>query len=542
MDFDDLEDAEEEAGPGLMDQREDFIAKSKAPEPEKEFPFPKGSCFGANGKLKCVYLHGGGTNARIGGMQINNVTKEVTDSKTTMEWSCWTGTHSVPLGWNGDFSLKPFGPEYSVYFERWPYANCQRESWDGIEKTFDDFAAYLKETGPLDGVMGFDMGGEFLVHVARKAQEGDPRFQGCFRFMILFTSGSSKLLSSMGSERPKFQLKIPVFLSWCNGDMNHSFCWYEETCLFFHPSHREVCCHLDGHMPPRFQKGSQELNRFNRFINSVRKTPRTWEPSDHHDNKWCANIWLPMTRSVPAPAPAGAPRRLLIIGDPMGAHNFRDRIKENEALIAKGVPLAQEGVKWVVGGSAPDPVGALKLKLKVSQLKAEDFEKEASGIKVDGFEYSKEQKQYDWHCAPDAVPSRMLFPEDIIEDEKHVTTAKLMVESLMGKIGFEEDDQIHIVGLATGSWLALAVAKLLFDERRQKPAALWLVNAPTRLPWSVTEKPCGVLDTPIHYLTNETSTVGPPWRYEVMTSGPFEQLTYASAEDLVSLIVKGAKA
>ena len=28
--------------------------------------------------------------------------------------------------------------------------------------------------GPFDGAMGFDMGGEFLVHVAGLATEGDP--------------------------------------------------------------------------------------------------------------------------------------------------------------------------------------------------------------------------------------------------------------------------------------------------------------------------------------------------------------------------------
>merc|ERR1719401_3116726 len=135
-----------------------------------------------------LWLHGGGTNAKISKMQINATFKEVPDRNNVMEWTTFEGPHKVPLGWNGDFSLEPFGPDFRVYFERWPFANCQWESWDGIDLSFTNFKKHLKENGPYDGCVGFDEGGELLVHCARKTLEGDPDFKGFTRFLMLFTS------------------------------------------------------------------------------------------------------------------------------------------------------------------------------------------------------------------------------------------------------------------------------------------------------------------------------------------------------------------
>ena len=77
-------------------------------------------------------------------MQLNSTFKEM-PCKKQLEWTIWTGPHAVPLGWNGDFSLKPFGPNFTVYFERLPYANCQRETWEGFDKTLKEFKTFLRE-------------------------------------------------------------------------------------------------------------------------------------------------------------------------------------------------------------------------------------------------------------------------------------------------------------------------------------------------------------------------------------------------------------
>ena len=41
---------------------------------------------------------------------------------------------------------------------------------------------FFIRNGPFDGAMGFDMGGEFLVHVAGLATEGDPDLQDRLSF------------------------------------------------------------------------------------------------------------------------------------------------------------------------------------------------------------------------------------------------------------------------------------------------------------------------------------------------------------------------
>uniref|UniRef100_A0A7S4T1T7 Serine hydrolase domain-containing protein n=1 Tax=Alexandrium monilatum TaxID=311494 RepID=A0A7S4T1T7_9DINO len=538
MDFDDLEECEAAAGPTAEEQREEMVAQA-VPEAQV-FPLPKGRCFGKDNKMKMLFLHGGGSNQRIAQMQVMNVFKEMPDNRQTYEWTHWIGPHKVPLGWNGDYSLQPFGPEFYVYFERLPFANCQWESWDGIDKSLEDFKLHLKENGPYDGACGFDMGGEFLVHVARKAQEGDPDFKGCFRFLILFTTGSSKHLSPLGGQRPKSPLRIPAVLSWCNGDTNHTYMWYEETLLFFHKDYREVITHLDGHMPPRILKETSQHERLSRFLDIMRRGGK-FTPSDHEDNHWNANLWLPLKRVEPTKQTGT--KRLLVVPDPMGEHDFPGRIDHMKELKLDGKLIEVEAKPFIVGGSPPALVEAMQLKLKVCTATHEAFAAAAgSAFEVEAVSYTDGQKQFNWHCKPAQVPSPMLNPEDIIDDEGMESVSRMWAGQLLEKFSMDEEDQIGIVGLGTGAFVALAIAKYCIKERKHTPAGLWVANAPTRLPWCTTAQPGALLDCPVRFLTYETSTYGPGWRYEVSTCGPFSQATFKDLDALVKLVVDDFKA
>jgi len=536
MDFDDLDEIEASAGPTPEERCEQMV--SEAMPEEQTFPFPEGKNFGKNGKMKMLFLHGGGTNTKIANLQISNVFKDVPDSKDVLEWTVWTGPHSVPLGWNGDFSLKMFGPEFSVYFERLPFANCQWETWEGIEKSFADFASFLKENGPFDGVCGFDMGGEFLVQVAKKAQEGDPAFKGIFRFMILFTTGSSKHLSPMCKDRPKAQLRTPAILSWPNKDETHTYMWYEETTLFFHKDFREVLVHQSGHMPPRFSKGMVELARLTKFLEAM-KEGKKWAPSEHEDNTWGANLFFPMKRIVKEKLPSDMPKRLIVVTDPMGAHDFEERIKQLEEAKKAGLIVEFAGKPFEVSGPVPKIVEGMQLKLEVCTLTSDKFsEKAGPSMQIHSLEYTDEQKNFNWHCLPKDIPQpQQLNPEDIIDKESHDKLKQNWADSLLRNLSFSTEDAVGIVGLGTGAFIALAVAKLLIRDRKVFPAGLWVVNPPTRLPWSTTMSPGILGDCNVKTMCYENASYGPTWRYEVLTCGAFSHAIYKDIDQLVSIVI-----
>mmetsp|Transcript_130730 Transcript_130730/g.406507 ORF Transcript_130730/g.406507 Transcript_130730/m.406507 type:complete len:646 (-) Transcript_130730:134-2071(-) len=542
LDVSGISESDVVTGPPLPELKK--IVDAAAPV-DQAFPLPDGSMFGPKGKeqMKMLFLHGGGTNAKISKMQTSATFKDVPDKATIMDWSIFEGIHKVPCGWNGDFSLGPFGPDFFVYFERWPYANCQWESWDGIDDSFAKLKKHFKENGPYDGVCGFDEGGELLVHAARKAQEGDPDFAGQFRFMILFTSGSTKHLSTLGKkgERPGAQLRLPTLLSWCTEDPAHPFMWYEETCLFVHRDFREVVRHTDGHLPGKFVKGSSQLDRLVRFLDAMRTPGAVFTPSKSEENEQLHNIFLPMKRTPKPVLPSGV-KCLLVVHDPMGPHDFPMRLADLEARQKAGEQLSSEGKKWVQGGTPLDPIGSMKLKMQVCTLSPADFEKAAgSALKVEGLTYTANQAAYNWHCAWGEVPSPTLSPEDLIIDESHEATVTSWAEAFTDALQAGADQHVGIVGLGTGAFVALAIAKSLIRRRGQVPAGLWVVNPPARLPWSSTKLPGMLSSCPVRMLTNEHSISGPGWRYEVSTCGPFSQDVYKSAEGLVQMVVEEMK-
>merc|ERR1711972_723326 len=107
----------------------------------------------------------------------------------------------------------------------------------------------------------------------------------------------------------------------------------------------------------------------------------------------------------------------------------------------------------------------------------------------------------------------MLHPEDIIDGDTELKRADMWAGKLLESVILEEEDQVGIVGLGTGCFIALALAKSMISVRRKTPAGVWMVFPPTRLPWACTNQACVLLDAPLWFLTHEHSVCGPGWRY-----------------------------
>lgn len=542
MDFDDLDDAETAQGPTPEIRGEELVAK--AHPPELEFPAPRGKLYGKGGKMKMLFLHGGGVNQTVANMQIQNLFVGAPQLKDMCEWTVFQGPLKVPAGWNGDMSLKAFGSEMCVYFERLPFANCQWETWEGIDESVAKFKEFSKEHGAFDGAVGFDMGGEMLVHLAHLASQGDKDLKGAFRFLILFTTTAPKHLSPTGKLRPTTPLRIPAICSWANTDENHPYMEYEELPLFFDKDYREVIVHYDGHKPPRIVKDDQHgiHDRFATFLEAMR-IGLGFKPSDHEDNKRVADLWLPMVRVPASPLPAAARKRLLVVPDPLGAHDLVKRAAALQQMKTKGELLEVEGKAFEFSGSPMKIVESAQLAARVHQVTAEDFKKVVGdSFAVEAIEYSKEQKEFNWHCKPEETGTRQVMAEDVINNEKHEMLARSWAGDLLAGFSRDDDEEVGIVGIGTGAYLALHMARVMVRERKYVPAGLWVVNPPTRLPWAATTKPGSLVDCPIKMLVHEWSTFGPGWRYEVQTCGPYDVAIYKDMGDMLGQVVEGFKA
>mmetsp|Transcript_28787 Transcript_28787/g.65277 ORF Transcript_28787/g.65277 Transcript_28787/m.65277 type:complete len:357 (-) Transcript_28787:103-1173(-) len=350
---------------------------------------------------------------------------------------------------------------------------------------------------------------------------------------MLFTSGSTKHLSDLGKQRPQCQIRIPTFLSWCPGDPAHPNMWYEETTLFFHRDYREVVKHWDGHVPPKPVKDTSEHERMMRFIDAMKHPDTPFKPSSHEDNQWCQHLFLPV-RSVPAAAPPpGFRKRLVVVRDPMHHEEVVGRLVHLEEAKKRGEVIESEGKKFVQGGTPKDPIGHLKLKLEVYRLTADSFPG------AEGVAFTADQEKFNWHVDQSGIPMQTgtLTTEDLIADEGHETLVREWAESLVGGLDVQDADHIALVGLGTGSWIALAMAKMLIRKQGRAPAGLWVVNPPTQLPVASTRVPGMLLSCPVRMLVNQWSVVGPGWRYETATCGKFSMDVFKSADQLVRMII-----
>jgi len=540
MDFDDLDDIEAEAGPTPAERRDAMLKEMLV---ESKFPVATGRNFAADGKMKMLFLHGGGTNNKLAKMQVNNVFKAC-GLQDAITWEYLEGPIKCPLSWHNDdtmtATLAPFGPDFFLYFDRMPYANAQAERWEGIEKSVDLLKKHFKENGPYDGVCGFDMGGELLLHAAVRAMAGEQGFTEMFRFMILVSTGTSRHLSKMGKEgwRPNAPLQLPVCMIFSREDENHPFSWYEETALMCDPRFREVIIHTDGHRPPGFKSGNEDTSRLLRFLQTMQKGD-DFVPSDHTDNSWNRDIYLPLKTFEPAKLPPTARRRLLVVHDPLGVHDLPYRLMELENAAKSGVPMirGREGSVFKMQG-VYNQLEEVRCKASAFALTKDSFSKaEGSGISIESVEYTEEQMNFDWHTKQEQLASRQWSREDSIDLEYLEMTSRKWADHLMKDFIVEPDDYVGVVGIGTGAFIALAICKMLVREHKTVPAGFWVVEGPNMIPYASTMVPGALVDCPVDYFVNSYSLRGTPWRYDVSTFGPFSVITYTDIQEVVNTII-----
>lgn len=317
---------------------------------------------------------------------------------------------------------------------------------------------------------------------------------------------------------------------------------YEELCLFIHRDFREVIVHTDGHIPPKFKKTQTQHHRIVRFLEAMR-TGAPFTPSDHEDNNNRANLWLPLLR-MPAPArPEGATLRLVVVSDPMGAEPGLSQVLESlKEMKAKGELLEVKGEPFKMGGAPPKPIERLQLHMDVCNTTHEVFAKEAGDrMRVDSVKYTDEQKQFNWHCKPEDVPSRQLMPKDIIDSDTHDAEVRSWAKGIIADIAKADGEEIALVGLGTGAFIALGIARQFVVEHRYVPAGLFIVNPPLRLPWATVATPAVLEDCPMHTLVDENASSGPAWRYEICTRGPYKTSIYDDIDEMVQYVVNAAR-
>merc|ERR1712137_454291 len=182
------------------------------------------------------------------------------------------------------------------------------------------------------------------------------------RFLMLFTSMTTRHLSPMAHARPRAPLKLPTLISWCGDDPVQPSPTHEETALSIDEAYREVIIHSQGHMPPKLDSNvePQLAPRVREFLVRMRGG-QTLQPScDEAGNAEFKNLWLPIERVPSRVAPARSKKRLIVVPDLNSGAYVRKLISEMSG---------SESEAWFQ---------AFKQKadgfLEVADLRASDFE------------------------------------------------------------------------------------------------------------------------------------------------------------------------
>eukprot|EP00421_Protoceratium_reticulatum_P000825 CAMPEP_0168368182 /NCGR_PEP_ID=MMETSP0228-20121227/6119_1 /TAXON_ID=133427 /ORGANISM="Protoceratium reticulatum, Strain CCCM 535 (=CCMP 1889)" /LENGTH=605 /DNA_ID=CAMNT_0008381021 /DNA_START=25 /DNA_END=1841 /DNA_ORIENTATION=+ len=546
MDFDDLDEAQEALGPGMEELRQELM-KKQVPESmpgARKHPRPNDKGYGGGSfkSQKVLYLYGPGCNEKMAERQTSALFKNVpwiADFKL-FEWHYWEGEinnkveeiHAdpavaavfIPFG-------KKCGSTYDGYmsyvFMAWESHNTEtwlspegREKFmtgkeigpeDGYLSVLDKLAKHLEETGPYDGLCGFDMGGCLAFEAARLAQEGDPRFVNKFRYLMLFSTRSHKdmALLDQGKLRPKAPLMIPTYVGWSLEDDSKQYSHYEDLALYIHPDYRGIFYHDQGHRPPNVQKGTTQCAELDSFIGAMQADTK-YRPQDSKEVQTYRNYWLPLVREPLPAVAADEVRRLIIFPDPFGEHG----------------PLPEEAMDRMRFPAQEDPMTChtrLGVYRAVTGTTAADFTKAieaaglASSIEVIEAKYTDDHKQLQWHPKVEARDISQAYAAGQgrsrwlqAEDEVVIPWGdlKFIAEEILETISASYYEKIGVVGLGTGAHVAVAVIEAMLRLRSCVPVRFFPVCAPTVWPQEGAPDMGMLVTTPIRYLTCPTSVAG----------------------------------
>lgn len=582
MDFDDLDEAQEALGPSPEELREELM-KNQVPEKmpgARKHPRPDDKGYGGGNfkSQKVLYLYGPGSNAKMAERQTSALFKNVpwiADFKL-FEWHYWEGEinnkveeiHAdpavaalfIPYGqkcgntYDGYLSYV-FMQAESHQTETWMSPEGRKkvmesglkdldEETHGHKTVMDKLAKHLEETGPYDGLCGFDMGGCLAFEAARLAQEGDERFCHKFRYIMLFSTRGHKEMSLLGqgAMRPKAPLQIPTYVGWSNEDDSKQYSHYEEMCLYIHPDYRGIFYHDQGHRPPNVQKGTTQCAELDSFIGSMQSDTK-YKPTSSKEVETYRDYWLPLNREPMPVVPEDEPRKIIVITDPLGEHG----------------PLPDEAADRMRFPAQEDPMtcaNRLGCYRFVTGTTADDFKKEieaaglGSMIEVAEVEYTEEHKATQWHphvAARDVSTayaagqgrSRWLQAED--EIVVPWDQMRRIAEDLLENISVSHFERVAVVGLGTGAHVAWALCEAMLRIRNVAPVRLVTVCAPTVWPLEGVPPMGTLVTTPIRYMTCPTSVAGPPWRWETSTFGGFRHAHFTTKDELLKTIIDDVK-
>lgn len=548
MDFDDLDDAEAELeaalGPSPEELRQELMARQMPSEMKAAVlhPASEGMRYGGGSfkSQKVLYLHGPGSTYDICEQQVAAMFDEVpwvSDFKI-FEWDFWMGwIKSTVEECHFDPAVqevfRPYGPDFYSYFAP-QNLNRQDERWDGFDEVIDRFADKLSEDGPYDGLCGFDMGGNLAFEAARLAQEGDARFMGKFRYLMLFSTHAPKKVCM----RPNAPLQIPTFLGWSESDDGRPYPAYEDLCLYIHPGFRSVIIHDQGHRPPRIKGKSPESDELDRFVHDV-QSGTLHRPSEGERSTQYRGYWLPLAR-VPAPKPpAESARLMIVVPDPMGTHGPRaeealerslfpaqehlDNCKARLRISRSARGMSEADFRSASSAVAPGP------SVRILSAKLRDEHRSLSWLPV------AERRDVSEAYVPDAGRSRWVA----VEDECAMSWEQLreIAEEMLGHLTISRSDHVGVVGVGSAAVLAVALCEAIMQRRQVVPAGLWTICGPPV--WqSVGAPELGALvTTPVRYLTPASAVSGPPWRLECCTMGPFSHGHFSCCEEAAQMVM-----
>mmetsp|Transcript_49655 Transcript_49655/g.106415 ORF Transcript_49655/g.106415 Transcript_49655/m.106415 type:complete len:521 (+) Transcript_49655:79-1641(+) len=264
MDFDDLDDAQEQAGNIL--EPEGPISDPPAVAGFKPNP-AYGGC-GPDGKLKILCFHGLNVNAGVMKLQLNTLfAGESKNLKEYCELICVDSPFETPMNEcpleHINLATKMGKGVPRHWFKKDGFSPS--EHWSGIPEAIDVAIEMVKKEGPLDGLCGFSNGGEVVLQLCRLAYEGHQELQEQFKFALLMSSRWPKI-SHQDEFRPKAPIRIPMFHMCSKNDDQVGFPDYEDVDLRWDPKFRETVWHDRGHAPANLAENNWK--RLSNFLRS----------------------------------------------------------------------------------------------------------------------------------------------------------------------------------------------------------------------------------------------------------------------------------